>query len=339
MPFAAARFCSMTAASKSGRGCHLLRHQGETLSLVCDLKGGSFSSFSKGIGSNTTTREVTITRVPGAAMIFTVRVVAKIVQQRDRASAPVVDSTISVKWYELPGRWDHVARLRRGNSEVIEAVSRTSSLRRRRRSSPRLAASPATFSLPVSEARWGRRWHGSQCAHLRPPGCSGVSSACPASAMRPPRGPRRGRCRHGRLRRLRSPRRGPPARCVEYRFHGRSKVRDRHRSTGHVATNAYLPGLIAERYAGARIVAFSTGNVYPLSPASGQGPNEDANVAPIGEYAQAALARERMLESLPPKSYADDDPAIELRHRTTIRRVAGHRRPGIRGAADRPGHR
>ena len=81
---------------------HLLRHQGETLSLVCDLEGGSFSSFSKGIGSNTTTREVTITRVPGAAMIFTVRVVAKIVQQRDRASAPVVDSTISVKWYELP---------------------------------------------------------------------------------------------------------------------------------------------------------------------------------------------------------------------------------------------
>ena len=62
------------------------------------------------------------------------------------------------------------------------------------------------------------------------------------------------------------------------------------------ATNAYLPGLIAERYAGSRIVAFSTGNVYPLSPASGQGPTEDANVAPIGEYAQAAIASERVLE-------------------------------------------
>lgn len=62
------------------------------------------------------------------------------------------------------------------------------------------------------------------------------------------------------------------------------------------ATNAYLPGVIAERYSGSRIVAFSTGNVYPLSPVSGQGPREDAPVGPIGEYAQAALARERVLE-------------------------------------------
>jgi nucleoside-diphosphate-sugar epimerase len=62
------------------------------------------------------------------------------------------------------------------------------------------------------------------------------------------------------------------------------------------ATNAYLPGLIAGRYAGSRIVAFSTGNVYPLSLTLGQGPTEDAPVGPIGEYAQAALARERVLE-------------------------------------------
>jgi hypothetical protein len=81
---------------------HLLRRQGEALSLVCDLDGGSSSSFSKGIGSNTTTREVTISRVPGPALVFSVRVVARIVAQRDRASAPTVDSTSSVKWYELP---------------------------------------------------------------------------------------------------------------------------------------------------------------------------------------------------------------------------------------------
>jgi hypothetical protein len=81
---------------------HLLRRQGEALSLVCDLEGGSFSSFSKGIGSNTTTRDVTITRVPGTALVFSVRVVAKIVQQRNRESAATVDSTTSVKWYELP---------------------------------------------------------------------------------------------------------------------------------------------------------------------------------------------------------------------------------------------
>src|ERR1700682_3228441 len=32
------------------------------------------------------------------------------------------------------------------------------------------------------------------------------------------------------------------------------------------AMNTYLPGLVAERYRDARIVAFSTGNVYPLQP-------------------------------------------------------------------------
>jgi nucleoside-diphosphate-sugar epimerase len=62
------------------------------------------------------------------------------------------------------------------------------------------------------------------------------------------------------------------------------------------ATNAYLPGAIAERFAASRIVAFSTGNVYPLSPVLGNGPTEDDPVGPIGEYAQAALARERVLE-------------------------------------------
>jgi nucleoside-diphosphate-sugar epimerase len=62
------------------------------------------------------------------------------------------------------------------------------------------------------------------------------------------------------------------------------------------ATNAYLPGVIAQRFAGSRIVAFSTGNVYPLSAVPGQGPTESDPVGPIGEYAQAALARERVLE-------------------------------------------
>jgi nucleoside-diphosphate-sugar epimerase len=62
------------------------------------------------------------------------------------------------------------------------------------------------------------------------------------------------------------------------------------------ATNAYLPGVVAERFAAARIVAFSTGSVYPLSAMSGGGPAEGDAVGPIGEYAAAALARERVLE-------------------------------------------
>jgi nucleoside-diphosphate-sugar epimerase len=65
---------------------------------------------------------------------------------------------------------------------------------------------------------------------------------------------------------------------------------------GTWAANAYLPGVIAERFADSRIVAFSTGNVYPLAPADGAGPTESDPTGPIGEYAQSALARERILE-------------------------------------------
>ena len=62
------------------------------------------------------------------------------------------------------------------------------------------------------------------------------------------------------------------------------------------ATNAYLPGLIAERYRGVPTLAFSTGNVYPLVPVQGGGATEELPPGPIGEYAQSALGRERMFE-------------------------------------------
>jgi len=61
------------------------------------------------------------------------------------------------------------------------------------------------------------------------------------------------------------------------------------------AVNAYLPALAVERYPDARIVAFSTGNVYPLTQVTGGGAREDDPVGPIGEYAQSVLARERLL--------------------------------------------
>lgn len=60
--------------------------------------------------------------------------------------------------------------------------------------------------------------------------------------------------------------------------------------------NAWLPGAVAERYRHARIVAFSTGNVYPLWPTGSEGPAESDPVGPVGEYAQSTLARERVLE-------------------------------------------
>ncbi|MGA7409446.1 MAG: NAD-dependent epimerase/dehydratase family protein [Bryobacteraceae bacterium] len=62
------------------------------------------------------------------------------------------------------------------------------------------------------------------------------------------------------------------------------------------ALNTYLPGLVAERYRGSRIVAFSTGNVYPLRPIAQGGAVESTPVEPVGEYAQSALGRERMFE-------------------------------------------
>jgi len=62
------------------------------------------------------------------------------------------------------------------------------------------------------------------------------------------------------------------------------------------AMNTHLPGLVARRFRNSRIVAFSTGNVYPLRSLSEGGAVESTPVAPVGEYAQSALGRERMFE-------------------------------------------
>lgn len=61
------------------------------------------------------------------------------------------------------------------------------------------------------------------------------------------------------------------------------------------ATNAYLPGRIAQRFAGSRLVALSTGNVYPLVPVTTGGCVEQVPVQPVGEYAMSCLGRERIL--------------------------------------------
>ena len=60
-------------------------------------------------------------------------------------------------------------------------------------------------------------------------------------------------------------------------------------------TNSYLPGRVAERFAAQRIVALSTGNVYPLMPITSGGPTEDTPPNPVGEYAMSCLGRERIL--------------------------------------------
>jgi nucleoside-diphosphate-sugar epimerase len=60
------------------------------------------------------------------------------------------------------------------------------------------------------------------------------------------------------------------------------------------AMNTFLPGLVAQRFHASRIVAFSTGNVYPLTPVAQGGPDETTPASPVGEYGQSALGRERM---------------------------------------------
>ncbi len=62
------------------------------------------------------------------------------------------------------------------------------------------------------------------------------------------------------------------------------------------AMNALMPARVAERYRNSRIVAFSSGNVYPLVPVTSGGATEDTPPGPVGEYAQSVLARERMFQ-------------------------------------------
>lgn len=62
------------------------------------------------------------------------------------------------------------------------------------------------------------------------------------------------------------------------------------------AMNCHLPSIVCRRYAGSRIVAFSTGNVYGLVPAGRGGSVETDVPAPVGEYAMSCLGRERMFE-------------------------------------------
>jgi len=62
------------------------------------------------------------------------------------------------------------------------------------------------------------------------------------------------------------------------------------------ALNSFIQGLIARHYKDARIVVFSTGNVYPLVDISSSGASEETAPEPVGEYAQSCLGRERIFE-------------------------------------------
>ncbi|MGI5291853.1 NAD-dependent epimerase/dehydratase family protein [Nonomuraea polychroma] len=84
-------------------------------------------------------------------------------------------------------------------------------------------------------------------------------------------------------------------------------------------TNAYLPGRVADRFAGSRIAALSTGNVYPLVPVTSGGSTEDSPTGPVGDYAMSCLGRERVLthfaeKNRTPMSLIRLNYAVELRY-------------------------
>ncbi len=62
------------------------------------------------------------------------------------------------------------------------------------------------------------------------------------------------------------------------------------------ATNTLVPAAACRRYRDARMVALSSGTIYPLMPIEGGGSVESTPLDPVGEYALACLARERIFE-------------------------------------------
>ncbi|MDI1287721.1 MAG: NAD(P)-dependent oxidoreductase [Reyranella sp.] len=63
------------------------------------------------------------------------------------------------------------------------------------------------------------------------------------------------------------------------------------------AMNVHVPAMVAEVFKASRIVAFSTGCVYPFVPVESGGATEDVPpIPPPGDYATSCVGRERMFE-------------------------------------------
>jgi nucleoside-diphosphate-sugar epimerase len=76
------------------------------------------------------------------------------------------------------------------------------------------------------------------------------------------------------------------------------------------AMNAYVPGMVAEHFAGSRSISFSTICVYPFVPVAQGGASEDDPVGPPGEYAMSCIGRERMFDYF---SRLHDSPGVLIR--------------------------
>ena len=84
------------------------------------------------------------------------------------------------------------------------------------------------------------------------------------------------------------------------------------------AMNSHVPALVAQAFPESRIVAFSTGCVYPFVPVDGKGSLEDMPPDPPGEYAQSCVGRERMFEYFS-KKYATPGRLFRLNYAIDMR--------------------
>jgi nucleoside-diphosphate-sugar epimerase len=62
------------------------------------------------------------------------------------------------------------------------------------------------------------------------------------------------------------------------------------------AMNTLVPAHVSERFPEARVVALSSGNIYPLAAVGSGGAIETDSTTPVGEYPNACIARERIFE-------------------------------------------
>lgn len=63
------------------------------------------------------------------------------------------------------------------------------------------------------------------------------------------------------------------------------------------AMNVLAPAYVGDHFKESRIVAFSTGCVYPLVPVGSCGCTEEVLPDPVGEYSQSCLGRERIFQN------------------------------------------
>jgi nucleoside-diphosphate-sugar epimerase len=86
----------------------------------------------------------------------------------------------------------------------------------------------------------------------------------------------------------------PPVRNVVFMAGRKFGAQDNQALTW--AMNVHVPAMVAEHFRSSRIVAFSTGGVYPFVATGSGGATEETPLLGPGDYAQSCVGRERMFE-------------------------------------------